>query len=468
MPSPLDPAIEDFRWQCRIAAVVIVADPLHSPNLQQKTTPVASEVSTIAPALQSRRVWSRFVTVLLGVSLVLLSVIWFAGWYQHDRPLREIETALKKGQTSQSLKLVGGFLRDHPDDVRAQILRARILVEGGQLTEALRVFHTVGASDTVDLHAWAKAHLLRQEWSDALPVLERMLQISPKDPDALHEITACRAFLGNYPQAFDSARQLSAQPGHEARGWLQIGTLHENLGNDQSAIEAWQKVLLFDPNAERLQVAASEFFGEYGRVLLKDGQTDRAREELERSVQLRETPQIRAILGSAFQQLGDEPKAIENWKRAVAQGPALREPRESLALSAFRTGQFDDARVWLEPVLTSARPLSSSTYLMQRICVGLGQRDAARHWQERTDELHKREKLQSAINHTMIEAPDSFWARAIRAYQFAEAGNWHQAEVLTRGLLAEAAGEPFVRELAICIRNRGPLPSLELLPVHRF
>ena len=153
---------------------------------------VASDHSSLAPALQPRRGWPRSLGALLVVGLVAFGVIWFAVWYQHERPLRDIDAALKTGKTSEAMKRVSLYLRDQPDDVRAQVLRARILVDLGQLTEALRVFHRVGASDATDLHAWAKAHLLRQEWSDALPVLERLLALSPDDPDALHEVTACR------------------------------------------------------------------------------------------------------------------------------------------------------------------------------------------------------------------------------------------------------------------------------------
>ncbi len=470
MPHSCPCEVDDVRQTCRIQCEV---DPgprhLSIPrSLPQKKTTVASNVVSVATPRQPRSAWLRPLGALLGVGLIALGVIWFVVWYQHDRPLRDIDAALKKGKRSDALKLVSLFLRDHPDDVRAEILRARILVDIGQLTEALRVFHRIGASDATDLHAWAKAHLLRQEWSDALPVLERLLTLSPNDPDALHEVTACRSFLGKYREAFESARRLSVQSGHEARAWLQIGTLHENLGNDRSAIEAWEAVLQYQPQAEQLQVTVADFFGEFGRVLLKDGQPERARDALERSLQSRETPEILTLLGQACQQLGDETQAIIRWKRAVELTPASREPREFLAQAAFRSGEFAEARVWLEPVVSQTKPPSSSTYLMQRICLAMDQLDAARIWQERTDELRQREKLQSAINHTMIEAPDSFWARAIRAHQFAESGNWHQAEALTRELLHEAGKEPFVRELAASVRNRGPLPSLELLPIHQF
>ena len=411
---------------------------------------------------------ARLFWALLIVVAVSSSVVGLVLWFEQDRPLHEMESALKARQTSLALQLVGRYLQDHPDDARAQAIKARILVEAGQLTEALRLFHRTGASDAADIHAWAKAHLLRQEWSDALPVLERLLQLSPNDPDALHEITACRSFLGKYRQAFESAERLAAQPGHEARAWLQIGTLHENLGNKHSAAEAWARVLEHAPQAESLQVPAADFFGEYGQVLLEDGHPENAVEKFRRSLTLKEDAEIRSGLGQALRQIGDENGAIAAWKQAVESVPALREPRESLADVALKAGRFEEARSWLEPALTGLNVPSSTTYLMQRICLASGDREAAQTWQARTEELRKREKLKSAINHVLVESPESFWARAIRAYQFAEAGNWHQAEVLTSALLAESTRQPFLLELGTCVRMRGPLPSLELLPIHQF
>ncbi|MBC8113124.1 MAG: tetratricopeptide repeat protein [Candidatus Saccharimonas sp.] len=417
---------------------------------------------------RSRSARARLFRALLTVVVVSSSVVGLVVWYEQDRPLHEIEAALKGHRIPLALQLVSGYLREHPEDARAQAIKARILVEAGQLAEALRLFHRMGASDAADLHAWAKAHLLRQEWSDALPVLERLLQFSPNDPDALHEITACRSFLGKYRQAFESAERLAAQPGHEARAWLQIGTLHENLGNKRSAVEAWARVLDHDPQAENLQVSAAEFFGEYGQVLLEDGHPETACEVLRRSLTLKEDAEIRSSLGQALRQIGDENGAIAAWKQVLESTPTLREPRESLADVALRSGNFEEARNWLEPALAGLNVSSSSTYLMQRICLATGDREAAQTWQTRTEELRRREKLRSAINHVLVESPESFWARAIRAYQFAEAGNWHQAEVFTSALLAESARQPFLLELAACVRTRGPLPSLKLLPIHQF
>ena len=72
------------------------------------------------------------------------------------------------------------------------------------------------------------------------------------------------------------------------------------------------------------------------------------------------------------------------------------------------------------------------------------------------------------MSRVVAESPDSIWARAIRAYRFAESGNWHEAEMLMNAVDTESTDEPFLRQLATSIRRRSTLPALDLLPVHHF
>jgi tetratricopeptide (TPR) repeat protein len=429
-------------------------------------TTTAKRLSSEHRTIQTGRF--RWLLALVFACAVCFGTVWLISWYQQDRPLHEIESALRDKNPQQALKLVNRFLRDNPESTQAQVLKARVLVEVGRLPDALRLFHRIGASEVADLHAWAKAHLLREEWSDALPVLERLLQIKPDDPDALHEITACQAFLGKYREALASGHRLTLQPGHEARAWLQLGTLQKNQGNDRSAIESWNRVLEYDPQAEHLQIPAADFFSEYGRILLKDGKPDLALTSLQHSLEIKESAGVLASLGQAQQNLGRQDGALISWKRAVELDSNQQLARESLAQAALRAGQADEAQKWLEPIVNSGRLGSSVSYLMQRICQSHDDREGALRWQERTELLRKKEKLLVTVNHVLIESPESYWARAIRAYRFAESGNWSEAEAIARSLLAEPINEPFVTDLVTCIRTRGTLPSLELLPVHKF
>ena len=410
----------------------------------------------------------RLLTTIFAASILAIGIVILAVWYQQDRPLREVEAALKSGRTADAMTKVGVYLKEHPQDVKALNLKARILVEIGRLPDAIGIFRRIGAVDVADLHAWAKAHLLREEWSEALPVLQQLLTLSPNDADGLHEITACLANLGQSNKALKSAERMSTLKGHEARAFVQLGTLHENLGNKKSAAEAWGHVLEYSPNATGLQIPASDFLTAYGSVLLDIGRLSEAIAVLSQSLALQETAEVRLRLGIAYHQTDELEKAVESWRRAAELSPKLREARESLAEVALGNRRYDEARQWLEPLLSAPVLASSTTYLMQRICLANGDREGGRQWQTRTAELHQQEHLKTLVSRVVAESPDSIWARAIRAYRFAESGNWHEAEMLMNAVDTESTDEPFLRQLATSIRRRSTLPALDLLPVHHF
>ena len=410
----------------------------------------------------------RLLTALFAAVGFAFGVVSLLIWYQQDRPLQEISAALKSGRTAEALKGVNSYLVAHPQDAKPMILKGRILVEVGQLSDAIHIFRRFGAADVTDLHAWAKAHLLRKEWSDALPILQQLLKLKPDDADGLHEITACLSFLGQYNQAIQSAEQMSKLKGHEARAYVQLGTLHENLGNKKSAVDAWGRVLLFSPKAEGLQIPAADFLTTYGSVLLDLGRLSEATLYLKQGLELRETADGRLRLGNALQQTDQPDEALESWRRAVELDPQLHAPRESLAEEALGNRRFDEARQWLEPLLNKPDLASSTTYLMQRLTLASGDRESSKQWQARTAKLHQREHLKGVVERVIAESPDSTWSRAIRAHRFAEAGNWHQAEMLMQNIDLETGEEPFLQQLSTAIRRHSGLPSLDLLPIHHF
>ncbi len=410
----------------------------------------------------------RLLATICAASIFAIGMVIFIVWYQQDRPLRDVDAALKSGRTADAMTKVSAYLKDHPQDVKALNLKARILVELGRQPDAIRIFRRIGAVDVADLHAWAKAHLLREEWSEALPILQQLLKLSPNDADGLHEITACLANLGQSNKALKSAERMSTLKGHEARAFVQLGTLHENLGNKKSAAEAWGHVLEYSPGATGLQIPASDFLTAFGSVLLDIGRLSEATAILSQSLALQETAEVRLRLGMAYHQTDELEKAIESWRRAVELSPKLREARESLAEVALGNRRYDEARQWLEPLLSAPVLASSTTYLMQRISLANGDREASRQWQTRTAELHQQEHLKTVVDRVVAESPDSIWARAIRAYRFADSGNWHEAEMLMSVVDTDATDEPFLQQLAAAIRRRGNLPALDLLPVHHF
>lgn len=388
-------------------------------------------------------------------------------WWQ-ERPLRLAETALSHGDAREALRLVNASLTSNFADERALGIKGRAQVALGRWDEAIATFSRVGAANNEELHSLAQALLHRQRWTAALPILEQLEKRLPHNPDVMHEITACRAFLGRFDEALRSAQKQATIPGQEARAFVQIGTLHHDRGNRKSAVDAWTRVLELSPDASGLQIPAAEFLQSYGDVLIENGQPQAAIPHLKRSVELRESAEAWARLGEAHSLLGQSAESIAAWKRTIELDATNRAAREALANLSLGRGDAEGALDWLRPLLSNEDLPSSTTYLVQRIYLQLGHADEATVWQQRTEQCRHREKLATTVDQLLRESPQSFWARVMRAYRFAEQGNWTEAEALSELVLREAPGESFVKDLAAAVQTRGSLPSLERLPVKLF
>jgi Tfp pilus assembly protein PilF len=385
-------------------------------------------------------------------------------------PLARAESLLDQGDSRQALMEVDAYLKAHPGNQRALSIKARVLVKRGQWSIAIRMFEKAGAATARDLHAWAEALLHRQQWSEARSVLRRVLELEPHNRDALHEMTACEAKLGRLDDALLTAERFAKEPDCGARGHLLIATLQKELGNPRSALKAYSQVLAIQPQVDMLQITPAEFFHEYGNALLADGRADEAVPLFLRGVKAEKSALGYVDLGEAYSQVGDSVRAVASWKNALELDSQSVAAREALANAALRSGDARAALEWLDPVRDSESPSTSLAYLFQRVYTLVGDEEQTRHWTALTRKVRKRKRIFAAIENVLSEAPRSFWARVIRAHQFANEGNWSQAEVMLAPLKPsiQKTPTPFVEELFQAIQQRGRLPSLESLPITQF
>lgn len=420
-----------------------------------------------AQNLAGRRLWrsaaSKFV-VTCGVIAFGLGIY---QWWD-DRPVGQIEAALQERKFALALKTANSFLREHPNHGRVQELKARALVGLQRWNEAVQLLEQVGVATTEGERAWSVALLHQNRWSEAQPLLTHLHQESPSDTEILHELIACNGKLGFIDDATTQAERLSQIAGHEARGSLMLGTLHNNRLNRKQAIQAWQRVLQFDPNADHLQITAAEFFLAYGRVLLLEGQPKEAIPMLEKSVALQATATVQAYLGDAYEQAGDLDRAIASWKQAVGAEPKSVRAREGLARSELLKKHPSEALEWIAPLLDKPGYQSSTAYLAQRASAMLGRSDEVAKWEKRVAELRRQEQRRDLIETGIQRAPQSFWSQAVLAHRFASSGNKAQATAIVAALLKTKPEEEFVQALARHLGKGDELPSLDLIPMQQF
>lgn len=422
------------------------------------------------PRATPRRGRSSWVRVLIVLSLTIILAGGLAAgtvWLQ-ERPLREVELALDRNDISSALQLTADFLRDRPDHGRCLALRARALVAAGSPGEAIELFDRVGPASSEDLHALAHAYLMEQQWTRALPLLLRLLQLEPNNADALYEITACRVRLGMLREALSTAERFAALPGHEARGFVFLGTIHSDLGNHAEAAAAYEQVRKHSTELQDLQVSREDFLLEQGRTLLSAGRPAEAVAPLQDCLAETKSAEGFLLLGNACHQLGQEARADQAWREALDLENAHVPAREALANASLQQGNPRDALDWLAPLVAHPQLPASTAYLFQRAHTLAGNSSAADRWAQRVAQARAAEKRSSAINTLLLEAPQSFWAQVVRAHRFAAAGNWGQAEAILQGLQRENPSDPFFVELVESVGRRGPLPSLDTLPIQQF
>jgi tetratricopeptide (TPR) repeat protein len=408
--------------------------------------------------------WVR--NVIIVGALTAAGIGAFIWW--EDRPLRAIEASLASKEYSEAASLANAYLKEFPGRSRAVELKARALAGIGHWEEAVRLFEASGAIGSESLHDWARALLKLQRWSEALPLLLQLHSLDPQDAETVHELAACYGQFGEYDSAVYFAGKLKDFPQHEAAGRLLLGTLENNRGNYRLALEAWRPIVDADSAAENLQVSRDELLLAFGRALLKEGRADEARTYLQRSLAIRNAAETSSYLGDACEQMGDLDRAVDYWKQAVAADSTLLRAREGLARASIEQRQPDQALKWLEPVAEEEDLPSSVAYLFQRSYTLVGDPDRAKQWEARVDRLRDQENRSQLIDDGVQRAPNSFWSRAVRAHRFASRGNSRQAAMLLDQLLEEAPDEPFIRKLAEYVQNRGPLPSLEMIPMKQF
>ena len=414
-----------------------------------------------------RNSMARWGVLLVVAMAVVGGALWYSG-RQQERALSAVEQIVKSGDVSVAIREVGAYQQDYPDDSRVFALRARIHLKVGQPREAARLFEQHGAASAVDLHAWGQAYLMQSQWSLAAPILGRFLQLEPKDASGLYDLMVCNMRLGRLQEALALAKRLVEIPEHEVVGHLYLGTVYSDLTNEEQAITHFEKVLELDPELRKLTIPPEEFLTAYGSTLVSLGKGDEAIKVLKRSLETRATADAAVSLGQAYLQIGETEQAVAHWEQALTLNPGAHRACEGLADVALREGNAQKALDWLSPLEDSATLEPATTYLFQQAYSRLGDVKKAAVWQARTAQLRKRKQVASVVDRLIVEAPSSYWAQIVRAYRFAEAGNWSEAEGVLQQVRDNDTPHPFVQQLESAVKARGKLPPLEGIPVQNF
>ncbi|MFN8855212.1 MAG: tetratricopeptide repeat protein [Planctomycetaceae bacterium] len=416
----------------------------------------------------------RLLTVLLGIPLAtgLLLMVWL--WWA-ERPLKEVEGALAREDFRTAIERVETYLKRDPRSSRALDLKAQALVGLRKYPDALSIYERVGSDTIAGQRAWGEALLRMQRWTDALPLLRQVQQKQPDNADVTHELAACAMQAGEFEEAVKLAGSLSQLPGQRERGLLLLGVLQSNHGNYRLASEAFGQLLESNPDGSGLQILPEELFQGMGQACLNDGKPNEAIQHLTRSIEFRPSAERYAFLGEAWELQGDLAQAADAWKKGIVLDADLPRAREGLARVALDERQPAQAIEWLQPLSVPGKLTSSIAHTLKRASSQLGDKQAADHWDTEETRLRSEEDRKRALDDVVKQAPQSFWALALRAHKFASEGNRQQAATLLRTIEGLRTQKPdgykdpqgFLDKLRDAVQSGSPLPALDLVPLER-
>jgi tetratricopeptide (TPR) repeat protein len=209
---------------------------------------------------------------------------------------------------------------DDPDDVlRAQIRRAVLMAEQGQLEEALTLIHnqTARSADEAQLKQSAEVQLLKEhkQYARARDLLQASLAQNPDDPDLVYDLAMVHERLNELDDMERLLRGLMSSKPDDPHAYNALGYSLADRGLRLTEAKALiNKALQLSPNDPFIvdSLAWAEF---------RSGNLSVALELFQGAFKDKPDPEIAAHLGEVLWTLKRQPEALQVWREGSKLNP---------------------------------------------------------------------------------------------------------------------------------------------------
>ena len=180
------------------------------------------------------------------------------------------------------------------------------------------------------------AALLRQG-KDALPILQRAIQLSPDDADTHYYLGTALQERGDVAGAMARyQRALELRPAYTA-AIVHLADLLQHSGRFVEAAAGYRRALAIEPQL-------AEVHNNFGNALRDGGQLDDAVASYRRALDIKpDFAEAYSNLGNALRRLGQLREAASSCRRALEIKPRFAEAHNNLGNALRDLGQLDDA-----------------------------------------------------------------------------------------------------------------------------
>ncbi|MEM1414755.1 MAG: tetratricopeptide repeat protein [Myxococcota bacterium] len=196
----------------------------------------------------------------------------------------------------------------------------------------------------------------------ALELCDRVLQVDPKNVEALGLTTRIKAQLGDAAAAIDAADKLAASAKDDLEKierLMEAGRLLEEAGDKDRAIDRYKKALDVIPNDAKATAALRRLYTERGDA---QGAAELLKKEMEVAEGDGAKAQLLAELGMlTFERLGDEGEAERLFERALELDGTNTLAFRGIGDMAYAAGKFAKAAGAYEPLLARLGEMDDAT-----------------------------------------------------------------------------------------------------------
>lgn len=164
--------------------------------------------------------------------------------------LKDAKVALADGRLTSAAALLRQHLQRHPEDAVAWRLSAEAaggLGDDAAAEDSLRRSLALAPGYAAARYELAVLLYSQERAGEALPLIERLLEVAPQDSRFLSLKARTIRFLGRNDEALALAERLVADHPDDPQFWMLRGTLSREMGDAVCAVESYRRASMLRP-----------------------------------------------------------------------------------------------------------------------------------------------------------------------------------------------------------------------------
>ena len=166
-----------------------------------------------------------------------------------------VDVLVDSGDHGEALKILVKLAEICPDDPGPYVKRAEILSNRGRVREAHDALDLAEKKCDPSTHylIWkcrARLHESSGDLRTSASLLQKVVELDPRDDDAWFDIGRVLTELGDHRSAIAALKRLLELRPDNPAIWSSLGTAYYNLGMYEEAVKAYESALQADPTNE--------------------------------------------------------------------------------------------------------------------------------------------------------------------------------------------------------------------------